>query len=98
VLSVFSNLLSNAVRCTPPGGTARLRQGEAWAAVRDTGIGIAPEALEHIFETFYRSPDGRAVESLRLGPGPSPGRQLVQAHGEWSDVTGQMGAGSTFRV
>jgi signal transduction histidine kinase len=102
LLSVFSNLLSNAIRYTPPGGTVTLHcvvsATEVAIAVTDTGIGMTPEVRAHIFEKFYRSPEAQAWEASGLGLGLALTQQRVLAHGGRIEVESQPGAGSTFRV
>ena len=73
LLSAFGNLLSNAVRYTPAGGRVQVTSGgdaaEAWVAVCDNGIGMAPEVRARVFEKFYRGPEARTMESTGLGWG-----------------------------
>lgn len=78
---VFTNLLSNAIKFTPEGGQVTLR---AWdqadhlrVEVVDTGPGIAPEHMPHVFEAFYRPPD---TEEKGLGLGLSIVKRIVEAH------------------
>jgi len=101
LLSVaLSNLISNAVKFTPPGGkiTVALRPGgkRAVVEVADTGTGIAPEDLPHVFERFYRGRSERQV------PGSGVGLAIVQSvakahHGSVS-VDSELGKGSCFRL
>jgi signal transduction histidine kinase len=102
LLSVFGNLLANAIRYTPAGGRITVRcgadDGEAWTTISDTGIGIAPEIQERIFEKFYRAREARDVEAQGLGLGLSLVQELVQAHGGRVEVQSAPGAGSIFRV
>ncbi|MEO2089118.1 MAG: ATP-binding protein, partial [Gemmataceae bacterium] len=100
---VFGNLLSNSVKYTPPGGriwlSAEARDGQAVVTVRDTGIGIPPEALPHIFDMF--SQVDRSVERSTggLGIGLALVKGLVEMHG--GTVTAASGgseAGSAFTV
>jgi two-component system sensor histidine kinase BaeS len=82
---VLSNLLENAVRHTPSGGTveARLevRPGKVDLEVRDSGPGISPEALPHIFERFYRAEDSRSRASGGSGLGLAIVQAIVVLHG-----------------
>jgi signal transduction histidine kinase len=102
LLSVFGNLLANAIRYTPAGGTITVSCGSddhaAWAVITDTGIGMSPEVQERIFEKFYRAREARDVESQGLGLGLSLVQELIQAHGGHVEVESTPGVGSTFRV
>jgi len=102
LLTVFGNLLSNAVRYTPTGGKVTVRYGvdggSACVEVADTGIGMTPEVQQRIFEQFYRAPDAQRIEQQGLGLGLFLVQRLVQAHGGRIEVTSQPAAGSTFRV
>jgi len=102
VHQVLSNLLANAVRHTSSGGRVALgvrRHAEppgVLFAVADTGEGIPPEDLPHVFERFYRVDRSRSRRSGGSGLGLSIARQLVEAHGGhiWADS--QPGQGSRF--
>ena len=95
VREVVTNLLTNAIRHTPSGGSvdlaARLAGTEVEVTVRDTGSGMSAEDLDQIFERFYRSPD-----SPGSGLGLSIARDLVQAHGGTITATSEIGKGSTI--
>jgi signal transduction histidine kinase len=96
VREVVTNLLANAIRHTPSGGSvdlaARVVGSEVEVTVRDTGIGMNPDDLERIFDRFYRSPD-----SPGSGLGLSIARDLVQAHGGTITATSDLGKGTTIR-
>lgn len=102
LLSVFGNLLSNAVRYTPGGGRVSVRQGRegdlAWVEVADTGIGMSTDVQSRIFDKFYRGPEARAVESQGLGLGLALVQQFVTAHDGRVEITSLPGRGSTFTV
>jgi signal transduction histidine kinase len=102
LLSVLGNLLSNAIRYTPSGGTVHLRGGRdadsVWVEVADTGMGMTPEVRERIFEKFYRGPEARSIAARGLGLGLTLVQQLVAAHGGTVEVESVAGEGSTFRV
>ena len=100
---VFWNLLSNASKFTPEGGrvSMALRRdgGSADITVSDTGIGIAPDFLPHIFERFRQAEAGSRREYGGLGLGLSLVRHFVELHGgSVSAESGGRGTGSTFRV
>jgi signal transduction histidine kinase len=100
---VFVNLIANASKYTDVGGELAVgvyaRDGQAIVRVRDSGIGIAPEVLPHLFELF-RQVDGAAPRSQSgLGIGLALVRKLVESHG--GSVTGAsagLGQGSEFTV
>lgn len=96
------NLIDNALRHTPPGGTVTLdllhRGREAVVRVRDTGAGIAPEHLPHIFERFYRIDSARSRAVGGTGLGLAISREIADAHGGRIEVESAVGAGSVFTV
>ncbi|MFI5845800.1 ATP-binding protein [Catenuloplanes sp. NPDC051500] len=97
---IVGNLLSNAVRYTPPGGTVTLRSavrdGEIVIEVADTGIGIDADDLPHVFDRFWRADDSRSRATGGSGLGLSIVRDLIQAHGGTVTATSRPGAGSVF--
>lgn len=97
---VLVNLLGNALRYTAQGSIA-VRAWTAgdrvWTAVSDTGIGIAPEDLPHIFERFWRSDRSRARNSGGTGIGLAISRRLVELQQGTMEVESELGKGSTFR-
>jgi PAS domain S-box-containing protein len=100
---VFSNLLNNAAKFTPPGGhitlSARPVDGEIVVVVRDDGAGFPPEAAQEIFEMFAQGPASAEHPKSGLGIGLTLVRQLVELHG--GRVTAESdgpGKGSTFTV
>jgi signal transduction histidine kinase len=97
---VLINLLGNAVRYTIQGSiTIRVwtEASQLWIAVIDTGIGIAPEDLPHVFERFWRSDQSRARQSGGTGIGLTISCRLVELQGGKIQVESQKGSGSTFR-
>jgi heavy metal sensor kinase len=96
------NLADNAIKYTPKGGqvTFGLAQESGWArlTVSDTGVGIAPEELPHIFERFYRVDKARSRAAGGAGLGLSIAHWIAQAHGGKITVTSEAGRGTTFNV
>ena len=103
---VIVNLLDNAIKFTPRGGSVSLstaeRPGVALLEVRDTGIGIPPEALPHVFERFFRADEARTREGDTADGGAGLGLSIVRsicaAHGAEIEVESTPGSGSCFRV
>jgi two-component system, NtrC family, sensor histidine kinase KinB len=95
---VFANLLSNALRFTPRGGAITVKAQAELAGIRfsveDTGAGIAPEHLKHLFDQFYRVPG--QDEKSGIGLGLSIVREIVNIHGGKVGVESTLGKGSTF--
>jgi len=96
------NLVSNAVKYTPAGGRVRvtLTDQDGWARleVEDTGIGIAPADLPHIFDRFFRADEARARTEGGTGLGLAIARWTAEAHGGRLTVTSRPGEGSVFTV
>lgn len=94
------NLVDNAIKYTPSGGsiTLGLENSGGWVrvAVRDTGIGISPEQQKHIFERFYRTDKARTREQGGSGLGLSIVAWLAQAHNGRVTVESTLQQGSTF--
>ncbi|WP_309228900.1 HAMP domain-containing sensor histidine kinase [Microcoleus sp. FACHB-831] len=100
VEQVIVNLLGNAVRYTANGSIIVRVWSEAnrlWIAVADTGGGIAPEDLPHVFERFFRADKSRSRNSGGTGIGLAISRRLVELQGGKIEVESQLGKGSTFR-
>jgi signal transduction histidine kinase len=100
VKQVLLNLLSNAVKFTPEGGkislSASLNDGMAEISVTDTGVGIAPEDQEAIFEEFRQVGSDYARKREGTGLGLALARRLVALHGGKLWVESEPGKGSTF--
>ena len=96
IREVLMNLLSNALRFTPRGGTVRAMSsaadGNVLISVRDSGPGIAPDVLPHVFDRFYKS-----AESRGAGLGLAIAKSLVVAHGGEIDATSEVGHGTEMR-
>jgi len=99
---IFVNLVSNAVKYTPSGGsvTVSVRQvdDQAQVEVTDTGIGIPEEALPHLFEEFYRAPNAKALGEVGTGLGLVIVKDLVNRYGGRIEMKSKVGQGSTFTV
>ena len=98
LLQVFSNLIGNALKFTPEGGRVEVRAaattGEVVFSVSDTGSGIEPQHLPHVFDRFWRAQRNKR-EGIGLGLAIAHG--IVQAHGGRIWVESTIGVGSTFR-
>lgn len=98
---MLSNLLDNAIKYTSSGGKidvalAQNSSGTVLISVSDTGIGISPEELPHIFERFYRGDQSRSTSGIGLGLSLS--MAIARAHGGDITATSISGGGSTFTV
>ncbi|GGX15684.1 two-component sensor histidine kinase [Streptomyces malachitofuscus] len=98
----LGNLVSNALRHTPPGGTVTLagrRDGnEVVLDVTDTGTGIAPDELPHVFDRFWRSEKSRSRRTGGSGLGLPIVRHLLTAHGGTAEASSEPGTGSVFTL
>lgn len=100
VEQILVNLLGNAIRYTESGSItlhAWTEPGKLWMAIVDTGVGIAPEDLPHVFERFWRADRSRARHSGGTGIGLAISRRLIELQGGQIEVESQLGKGSTFR-
>jgi signal transduction histidine kinase len=104
---LFRNLIENAIKYSSAGAsvtvTANLANGQARIDITDTGPGIPPEHLTHLFERFYRVDKARSrqtadVGSSGAGLGLSIAQWLAQTHGGRIEVASEIGQGTTFTV
>lgn len=103
----LNHLLDNAIKYTEPGGmivlvVGRIRDGHIMLEISDTGVGIRPEDLPHIFNQFYRgearTSEGRTIDPRGLGQGLFVARAVAEAHGGYVSVASVLGEGSTFNL
>jgi signal transduction histidine kinase len=99
---IIGNLVSNAIRYTPQGGTITLHAHQddenVVIDVADTGHGIASQDLDRVFDRFYRADTARDRASGGSGLGLAIAKALVQAHGGTIDVQSELGQGTTFTI
>jgi PAS domain S-box-containing protein len=99
---VIDNLVSNALKFTPPGGwvrvSARRENGRAVLEVADSGMGIAAADQEHLFERFYRTEAALRAAIPGTGLGLSISKMIAEAHGGTIGVSSEEGRGATFRM
>jgi signal transduction histidine kinase len=99
LLRLFINLIDNALKYTDAGFvqvTAQARQGLVQVEVSDSGRGIAPEDLPHIFDRFYRADPSRSATGFGLGL--TIVQDIVRRHNGKMNVTSEVGRGTTFAV
>ncbi len=100
LIQVLINLISNAVKFTPRGSVtcrARVKEGELWVQVIDTGIGIAPEDCTKVFEKFKQVGDTLTDKPKGTGLGLAICLQIIEHHGGRIWVESELGVGSTFQ-
>jgi signal transduction histidine kinase len=97
---IFSNLLSNALKYSPTGGEVRFdvrRENSSTVfEVTDQGIGIPPDEIGHLFESFHRASNVGAIQGTGLGLAIV--KNAVDMHGGSIEVRSKLGEGTTFRV
>jgi two-component system sensor histidine kinase BaeS len=95
---LVGNLVSNAIRYTPSGGTVTVAAHDTTITVRDTGTGIPAEHLPKIFDRFWRADESRSRSTGGSGLGLAIARHLAEAHGGTIEVASQPGQGTLFTV
>jgi signal transduction histidine kinase len=99
---VTGNLLSNAFKFTPSGGTVELIAGPhengVCIEVRDTGAGIKPDQLKRVFEKFYQADNQKSASAKGTGLGLAIAKEIVEAHQGRISVTSVLGTGTTFTL
>jgi signal transduction histidine kinase len=99
---VFMNVITNALKYTPDGGTINIFSGTAgdfvWVRIEDTGMGIPKEDLEHVFDRFYRVDKARSRESGGTGLGLSIAKEIVERHGGQIEIESTPGEGTVVTV
>jgi signal transduction histidine kinase len=102
LFQVFLILIDNAIRYTPASGevavTSGIEGGSAVVRVADTGVGIAPEHLPHVFDRFYRADSSRQRGSGGTGLGLAIARAIVERHGGAITIQSALGSGTTVTV
>jgi two-component system sensor histidine kinase ResE len=102
ISQVFVNLIDNALRFTPAGGSVKVvidaEDGQAMIRVRDTGMGIPYKDLPYVFERFYVAERSRTRGVSGAGLGLSIVKQIVEAHRGSVDVESSLGRGTTITV
>ncbi|MCM0592308.1 MAG: ATP-binding protein [Gloeotrichia echinulata DEX184] len=99
---LFTNLIENAIYYTPSSGVIEIKTSrvgsQLYVKVQDTGVGIAPEHVDKVFERFWRADQSRAYWSGGSGLGLAIAQTITQNHGGLITVTSQLGVGSCFTV
>ena len=99
---VTGNLLSNAFKFTPAGGTVHLTaspcENGVCITVKDSGAGIAPDQLNHVFEKFYQADNQKSASAKGTGLGLAIAKEIVEAHQGKISVESTVGGGTTFTL
>lgn len=102
VTQAVTNIISNAMRYTPAPGEVEVSVScagnEALVAVRDTGIGIAKEDIDHVFGRFWRAEESRNRVAGGLGVGLAVTKEIIDRHHGHIDVESEQGVGTTFTL
>ncbi|MEH1932876.1 MAG: HAMP domain-containing histidine kinase [Nostoc sp.] len=99
---LFTNLVENALYYTPSGGVVQIKTtrvgSQLYVNVQDTGVGIAPEYIDKVFERFWRADQSRSYWSGGSGLGLAIAQAIAQNHGGLISITSKLGVGSCFTV
>ncbi len=99
---LLTNLIENAINYTPDGGQVDVKtyMHDGWVAleVKDSGIGIEPEAMPRIFERFFRAANAKASERSGTGLGLAIVKKIIETHAATIEVSSQPGEGTTFHI
>ncbi len=100
---VISNIIGNAVKYTPDGGSIDVfvennNDNTYSVSVKDTGVGIPSEDVEHIFERFYRVDKSRSTDAGGTGLGLSIAKDIIDAHGGDITINSEYGKGTTVKI
>jgi signal transduction histidine kinase len=97
---VLTNLVNNALKYTPSGGTVTIRvvveNGSVTVCIEDTGVGIGLDHLPHVFEKFYRVETEKTRDVVGTGLGLAIAKSIVEVHGGRIWAESEAGAGSAF--
>jgi signal transduction histidine kinase len=102
IMLALHNLVGNALKYTPSGGEVKVNVAVAadeWTVeVADTGVGIAANEVDRVFEKFYRSEDPRVVRMTGSGLGLALAREIARLHGGDITVRSELDKGSSFTL
>jgi signal transduction histidine kinase len=102
ILRLFTNLIANAIHYTPAGGkiTVSVNLSSQWIDIKieDTGVGMLPEQIEHIFDRFWRADTSRSQWTGGSGLGLAIAKSIAESHGGKIAVVSQVDVGSCFTV